>query len=372
MRHAAGHADSHADEGRLIPRTVADVTPTWIRRVLGPGGSGDDRGDVDEVEIVEVIHGTATKVRIRVRAGGGDAGGRLMCLKAGLEPHAEAMAPTGIYANEARFFTEIRDRVSAPAPGWVWADFDPDSQLGAVLMEDLARPGVTFGRVTEPLGPDRVEAALHALAGFHAARLGADMSGEWPWLPLSVVEPGASASYFRTLGADVIASELGKPARGAAVPDELHDPRRVVEGFWAWVATNRQGPHCLLHGDAHVGNVYFDGDRAGFFDWQTVRRGRPTFDVAYLIGSALTTAERRAAERDLVASYRDRLAATGAEVPPLDRLWWDYRRDMTYGFFAWLTNLDVFQPEEVNAATIARFAQAVLDLESEAAVAATA
>jgi hypothetical protein len=37
---------------------------------------------------------------------------------------------------------------------------------------------------------------------------------------------------------------------------------------------------------------------------------------------------------------------------------------MMYGFFAWLTNLDVYQPERINVATLERFATAVVDLET--------
>ena len=62
------------------------------------------------------------------------------------------------------------------------------------------------------------------------------------------------------------------------------------------------------------------------------------------------------------------MASTTDGAPDIDDLWFDYRRDMSYGFFAWLTNLDVFQPEEVNATAIARFAAAVLDLDTAGAV----
>ncbi len=235
-------------------------------------------------------------------------------------------------------------------------------------MEDLARPDVRFCRATEPLTVDEVDSGLGVLSSLHAARFGRRVQEEWPWLAPSVVEPSPSAAYFRALGPDVIARELKKPMRAAAVPPELHAPDLIVDQFWQWVATNLEGPQTLLHGDAHIGNMYLDAGAPGFCDWQTVRYGRPTFDVAYFIGSALTVEDRRSAERGLVASYRDRMASTTDGAPDIDDLWFDYRRDMSYGFFAWLTNLDVFQPEEVNATAIARFAAAVLDLDTAGAV----
>jgi hypothetical protein len=344
-----------------IPRKVDDVTAGWIAGALAV-----DHPDLrlHKVEVVEVIHGTATKVRLALDHGGDPSVPTHMCLKAGLEEHSDMTARTGIYANEARFFSEIRDGVGAPAPQWCWAAADDGSQAGAVLMEDLARPGVRFCHAAAPLTIDEADAALGALASFHAARFGAEFATEWPWLPWMVVESQGSAEYFRTLGPDVIAAELAKPGRGRAVPSDMHDPERIVEWFWRWVATNREGPTCLIHGDAHIGNLYIDGSSPAFCDWQTIRYGRPMFDVAYFIGSALTTSDRRDAERQLVASYRDRLVAQVDGVPSLDELWFDYRRNMMYGFFAWLTNLDVYQAEQITVTTIERFATALVDLET--------
>jgi hypothetical protein len=344
-----------------IPRKVDDVTASWLAGVLAVDHPNLQLRNVD---VVEVIHGTATKVRLALDHDGDTTVPTGLCLKAGLEEHSDMTARTGIYANEARFFREIRDGVGAPAPQWYWADWDDASQAGALLMEDLARPGVRFCHAAQPLTIDEADAALGALAAFHSARFGADVTTEWPWLPWMVVESQGSAEYFRTLGPDVIAAELAKPDRGQAVPSGMHDPEQIVEWFWRWVATNREGPVSLIHGDAHIGNLYIDGSTPAFCDWQTIRYGRPMLDVAYFLGSALTTSDRRDSERLLVASYRERLAAQVDGLPSLDELWFDYRRNMMYGFFAWLTNLDVYQAEEITVTTIERFATALVDLET--------
>lgn len=344
-----------------IPRTVDDVTPGWVASALAPS---HPQLLLRDVEVVEVIHGTATKVRLELHHDGDSSVPHGLCLKAGLETHSDMTARTGIYANEARFFSEVRDRVGAPAPRWWWAATDETSQMGAVLMEDLAGPDVRFCHAAQPLTVDEAETALTALASFHAARFGADPKNEWPWLPQMFVDNEGSAGYFRTLGPEVIATELAKSGRGQAVPADLHDPGQIVDWFWRWVATNREGPVSLIHGDAHLGNLYFRGAAPAFCDWQTIRYGRPTLDVAYFLGSALATPDRRAAERALLASYREKLAAAADGVPSFDEMWFDYRRNMMYGFFAWLTNLDVYQPEHLTVMTIERFASALADLET--------
>src|SRR3954454_4452119 len=96
-----------------IPRKVDDVTREWLARVLAPAHP-DLR--VRNVDVVEVFSGTATKVRLALDSHGDTSVPRDLCLKAGLEIHSDMTARTGIYANEARFFLEIRDAVAAPAP----------------------------------------------------------------------------------------------------------------------------------------------------------------------------------------------------------------------------------------------------------------
>jgi hypothetical protein len=62
-------------------------------------------------------------------------------------------------------------------------------------------------------------------------------------------------------------------------------------------------------------------------DFQVFFRGYPMHDVAYFIPSALSVAERRKSERDLLAFYRDRLGAYGVtNLPDMDTLWLEYCR----------------------------------------------
>ena len=153
------------------------------------------------------------------------------------------------------------------------------------------------------------------------------------------------------------------------LPPELADAQRCVDLFWGFVDTSERGPETLLHGDLHVGNVYFDGPRAAMCDWQVLGRGSPAFDVAYLIGSAMTTERRRESERDLLDHYRGALSAAGVADPPgRAELWLAYRAHMAYGLFAWLTNPEAFQEPDIIAALVGRFATAAVDLDTAQAV----
>ena len=140
--------------------------------------------------------------------------------------------------------------------------------------------------------------------------------------------------------------------------------------FWRWVDASAGGRRVLSHGDDHIGNWFQRPDGTlGLLDWQTICEMRPAHDVAYFLASALDVDDRRTAERDLLASYLERLGESGHGAPTWDEFWLDYRRHLAFGLMAWLTSLEWMNPEEIHAATVGRFAQAVLDLEVDRALA---
>jgi hypothetical protein len=94
-----------------------------------------------------------------------------------------------------------------------------------------------------------------------------------------------------------------------------------------------------------------------------VRKGHPWRDVSYFMLGALTTAERRATERDLLARYREALVATGArDVPALEEIWAQYRRWPMYGLQSWLGTKDHWGQD--NHSMIERFVAAAADLDT--------
>ena len=72
---------------------------------------------------------------------------------------------------------------------------------------------------------------------------------------------------------------------------------------------NRAAPHTVLHGDGHPGNVFVRNGKAGLLDWQVVKRGHPSRDLAYSLITGMTTEERQANQRELLDVYRQALAA---------------------------------------------------------------
>lgn len=346
-----------------VPRRLDDITPEWLSSVLG--------ADVSKVDIRTVLGGTATKVVLDVTYGTPAGLPASMCLKAGMGDHSEQLAQVGIYEAEARFYRDERPHSKVRAPIVFWADWDAE-RYGAILMEDLARPTVQFANSLAPLTPSDAASGLGNLALLHASRWNSAFLKSAEWLDC-LGDPGSrAAEYFTSMSPDAIDDYLHKPRRAAVVPSQLRDARTILDAFRAYVAVSTEGPQTLVHGDAHIGNSYVEHGEVAFADWQTVRRESPAFDVAYFLGSALTTEDRRTHERELIAGYLDELARSGIPSPPtFAEMWRLYRIHMIYGYLAWLTNREEFQPEDFTAVTLERFGAAVVDLDTARLLAAT-
>jgi len=162
------------------------------------------------------------------------------------------------------------------------------------------------------------------------------------------------------------------------LPADMHGQGAVL--YAATVASYRidlRQPATLLHGDAHIGQAYITGEgRMGYSDWQLVQRGSWAADFAYALTSALTIADRRLWERDLLANYLDDLHAAGGPRLAFDDAWLSYRQHTLYPFFAWAFTragagalLPDMQPDKVCNDIMSRTAAAVRDLEAAKAVA---
>ena len=70
----------------------------------------------------------------------------------------------------------------------------------------------------------------------------------------------------------------------------------------------RQPPLTLIHGDAHLGNVYFrDDGTAGFYDWQLVNANTPLCDVSYFLFFAVSPNDLKANEKRYLSYYKQQL-----------------------------------------------------------------
>jgi hypothetical protein len=347
-----------------LPLTVEGVTAEWLSAGLRTRYPGVV---ISQVEPVQIIEGTATKVRLRLAYGTHTRGDGLpdqLCVKGGFGAHREYLGGMGLYGGEVRFFNEIAPLYELACPASYFGLTQTDPAQGVVALEDLQARGVVFARATRPLSIELARGGLDALAALHGLSWGDDRPRRLGVEPLlsDATEP-ILQDFFAA------APERFAAPRGFAAPVVLHDPDRLRAAYAAYQAEVHRSAVCVVHGDAHIGNAYVEPDgRVGFVDWQTVALGPWVHDVNYFVVSALDVPDRRAHERDLLGHYLKALATFGVSVPGLDEAWSDYRRATVHGFMGWLCNPDQWQPAEVNTATYARFGMAMIDHDTYAAL----
>jgi aminoglycoside phosphotransferase (APT) family kinase protein len=121
----------------------------------------------------------------------------------------------------------------------------------------------------------------------------------------------------------------------------------------------------MLHGDVHVGNVYFVPDApGGVLDWQLMLQGNWSVDVAYLVMTALDPEPRADFERDLLRVYLGELTRFGVEPPPEAHAWELYRRNAVWGVVMWLVTPEGVHADDVQATSLERCMIATEDLDA--------
>lgn len=342
-----------------LPLTAEAVDADWLARALRQTLPGIA---VTDAQIVDVMPGTSTKIRVRVSATGegADRLGDTVIVKGGFEEHSPKMA--AMYANEARFYADIQPLIPMPSPLCHFAGSDPASHQSIVIMEDLRRAGVEFCDALRPQSFDQIARRMETMAAYHAA------SWESPhfeaggrWADIQSRFDGWGLDYMRRYLVPEVWDHYMASPRGAAASVRFHDCAWMERALMTIGEIQRQQPRCLIHGDTHLGNLYILEDGTpGYFDAQVARTAWH-HEVSYHIVCAADLADRAAWELDLLRIYLDALAKEGGPRLNFEAAWLDYRRSIVWGLFIFLTNEVRFQTESVNTAYAARFSQAALD-----------
>ena len=150
-----------------LPLTAEGVTAAWLSAGLRTRNPGVV---ITQVEPVQVIDGTATKVRLRPAYGPHTRRDGLpdqMCVKGGFGAYREYLGGMGLSSGEVRFFNEIAPLYELARPASYFGLTQTDPVQGIVALEDLEARGVVFARATRPLSVKLAAAGLDTLAALH-------------------------------------------------------------------------------------------------------------------------------------------------------------------------------------------------------------
>jgi hypothetical protein len=261
-------------------------------------------------------------MRLRLSYDGTTAGAPAsLILKVGLPERANARWDSGRY--EVAFYTHVAEATPAALlPECYDAAWD-EKHKG--LAPAARRPdGIAF--CPDPLAdaPDAItgEAIVRARARFHAAwwddpRLGTSIGA---WLEPHDPQIQEFAEEFGRF-ADRVGDRL--PPERRAIYEHL-----IEEGHRLNARYHSHRDMTLLHGDAHVWNVFLPcdpGDDVRLFDWDGWRVDVATDDLAYMMAFHWFPDHRRRHERDLLDRYHAELLAHGIAGYDRQALDDDYR-----------------------------------------------
>jgi hypothetical protein len=344
-----------------VPDTLEEVLdPGWLNSALGHRFPGLT---VTSVVPGPVVARVSTNARFRIECDAGLPPGLPadLCVKgyfADCSDSAAASRTAGV--PEALFYRHPAVGTGVRTLDCFYAEVDPVTNHGVVITQDVVAQGATFLDAHSPYSPDHVAESLEQYAILHGRTWGQDHSGE-SWLAPRL------RMTTKARGLREIRGNFEGPI-GTGVPEEVRAAERLLE------AVNRladsleaDGPKCLLHGDAHVGNLYLNA--AGhpcLLDWQLVQGGPWYIDVGYHLGCTMSTDERRRTESDLLMHYLGRLRHEAGYAPSFDQARRSIALGMVYGFFLWAITLKV--APTITAEMLERLGSSVADHEAFAAV----
>jgi hypothetical protein len=351
-----------------IPRSYEAISDEWLTAVLCRDTSGalvaGHRLDAPD-------DGTNNRRRIFIdyNAAGQAAGlpSSVFCKATFGLANRQMLGHSGGVLCEVTFQNRARHLLDIEAPRPLLANYDPVSFASIIMFEDFGQ-SATFCNEETKVDQGFARAQLDILARLHGR------FAEAPELSTALATLPTWYQRFHNLATFHLEESCaaGVDAAEDILPPELYARREEL-----WPATLhslerlRELPLTLCHGDVHLKNWYQCTDgRIGLGDWGVTHRGHWSRDLAYTLTTALSIADRRAWEGDLIAYYLDRLVSEGGPRVTMDDAMRVYRLSLPSAFAFWTLTLkpDPAFPDMQPAATamvfIERIGQAMADHEA--------
>jgi hypothetical protein len=337
-----------------IPASVDEITPTWLSEALDV--------DVRRAQVIDAHSGTTGRAKVRLDSGGALPDTLFVKLRPFDDEQAEFLKMVGLGVAEAKFYAGIGATVPVRIPKVWHSSFDDADDTFVMVLEDLDAAGCRFATPDDDDVLAVAESLMEELAELHAAYWGSELD----WLGTHALSPGDSpeAQERMAMGAMIIQSALDQfaddlPGEFRSLGEIYIAGNREIGALW------NEGERTLIHGDDHIGNLFVDGGRTGFYDWAVASRFPGMRDVAYFLCNSLPTEVRRTEQDGLITRYRTGLADRGVTLDAATATE-QYR---LFSIYSWVSATSTYamgstlQPLEVGQKATERTTQAIIDLD---------
>ncbi len=354
-----------------IPASPEAITPPWLTAALRDGGALDASSAVVRIAVASIgerggVNGETARLRLDYEGAPGPAS----LIAKFPAPRDGALGVATFqrwYEREVRFYDELAPQGAIATPRRYFAALESPAQY-VLLLEDL-EPAHRLGDQLAGATLAEAEAAVEAIARFHARWWEHPTLVDHPWMPFTTVglhNAGPVGGAFASAWA-AVSQAPGAPLPAAVAP--LID--RAVERYPALLEAASAPPVTVIHGDFRLDNLFFDPSGAvTTIDWQFTSRCRGAYDLAYFVGLNLDAATREAHEAALQQRYVDVLREHGVERYDLDQCRRDYALGLLLSFAVFTIGAAGEQPNErmraVHATGLQRLAGAILHAGTEA------
>jgi hypothetical protein len=339
-----------------IPIELTDLTPAWLSDAL--------EADVSSVTVLDKHSGTTGRVRLALTGEPSLPSTVFVKLAPFDAAQRRFVNEVGMGVSEARFFRDLSGEIGLRVPRPIFADFETATEPGAdqyvMVLEDLEAAGCRFPTPEDTDIEFRARNIVEELARFHARYWSSPRfapGGDLAWLAPRGTARGDGGAMFVQMAVNGYTDRLPDGFRTLA---DLYLARSVDV-----VALYREGRATLVHGDAHLGNLFVDGERTGFLDWALVGYAPGMRDIAYVLTNSIPVEVRRTHERDLIERYCALLGEHGVELD-FDTAWEQYRLFAVYSWTAAACTIGMgakWQPEHVGLGGATRATVAAIDLD---------
>lgn len=331
------------------------IDARWLEAALASTAPTGPMRDISHEPIGTGLMGRS--FRFRLDAGHGPAS-VVVKLPAAEQSTRQLGAPA--YRKEVGFYRDIAPSVTATVPGCFWADISDDGEQFVLVLEDIA--DAVQGDQLTGCTIDDAHKALENLARLHASTWGDSSLTNRRW---NQRETSGGLGEYLPIALGAFEERFGHRLH----TDTLPVFGAFVDAVERWEQRQPEA-RAAVHGDYRLDNLLFDRATGAVtaVDWQTVDLHNPGRDVAYFLGNSLVTADRRAAQDELLQAYHAELVAGGVENYSLEQA----RLDMQYGSFQGplVTMLGAFvasrteRSEAMFAAMADRSAAQIIDLDA--------
>lgn len=296
-----------------LPTDVADLTPEFLTGMLRRAGHDVEISAVAAAPVGSGQMAGSYRLHLNHRAAGLPA---TMVAKMAVGDTDQRAFAAGVFRNEVLFYQRFAPTVAVPAPQCYAAEISETATEFVLLLEDLA-PAVQGDQIAG-CPPATVRAIAVAAAGLHGPRWCDETWIDEPTLELPTRESRELLDSVLGPMTDAFRDRFSPGERESALLDWM------VAEAGAWLERPPK-VFSLIHGDLRVDNVMLGPDGSvTILDWQTLTVGNPLRDIAFLLSTSLTPADRRSSEGDIVADYHAALLDHGVTGYSADRCWQDY------------------------------------------------